>query len=144
MIEIYTDGACSHNGTWKGGWGVVVVEDGKVVHSFGGDETETTNNRMEMKAVIGALDYVAEQGLDPENVTIHMDSAYVHNAFTQNWIANWQKNGWKNAKKQPVKNKDLWLEMLSYPIVKLSKVKGHADNEFNNQADSLAVYWRDK
>lgn len=139
--EIYTDGACSQNGTWDGGWAVVVVADGEVISEFGGHEKETTNNRMEMLAFIGALEYA--KNLPVQNVSIHTDSAYVSNAFAQRWIVNWIKNGWKNSKKEPVKNKDLWEKIISYEIPKIIKVKGHADNLYNNRVDKLAVYWRD-
>lgn len=141
MIEIYTDGACSHNGTWDGGWGVVFVQNGKAIHQFGGHEKETTNNRMEMMGVIKALEYMEELELYG---VIYTDSAYVYNAFDKGWINTWQANGWKNSKKQPVKNIDLWRKMLSYYIPGLKKVKGHSDNEFNDLADKLATEWRDK
>lgn len=143
MIDIYTDGACSQNGTWDGGWAVVIVEDGTEIASFGGHEKETTNNRMEMMAFLGALEYAKKVGYSADSYTIHTDSAYVSNAFAQRWIVNWQKNGWKNAKKEPVKNKDLWEKIIAHNIPKINKVKGHADNKFNNVVDKLAVQWRD-
>ena len=140
-MHLYTDGACSHNGTWHGGWGVVVVRDGEIIHSFGGGQSKTTNNQMEMKAVIEAMRYAKENG---SFSTIYTDSAYVHNAFSQNWIGGWQRNGWKNSKKQPVKNQELWKEMLSLGTPNLVKVKGHSTDEFNNKADEIAVSWRNK
>lgn len=143
MIDIYTDGACSQNGTWDGGWAVVIVEDGVAINSFGGHESETTNNRMEMLAFIGALGYIKAANYRVSDVTIHTDSAYIVNAFAQRWIVNWQKNGWKNSKKEPVKNKDLWERIIEFNLPKINKVKGHADNEFNNMVDKLAVQWRD-
>lgn len=141
MMHIYTDGACSHNGTWQGGWGVVVVKNDEVLHTFGGTQEKTTNNQMEMKAVIEAMRYAKEQG---SFSTIYTDSAYVHNAFSQGWITNWQRNGWVNSKKQPVKNQELWQEMISLGTPNLVKVKGHATDKYNNMADAIAVQWRDK
>lgn len=141
MMHIYTDGACSHNGTWRGGWGVVVVRDGRLIYAFGGGEPNTTNNQMEMRGVIEAMRYAKKEGAF---ATIYTDSAYVYNAFSQGWIKNWQRNGWKNSKKQPVKNRELWEEMISLGTPNLIKVKGHSDNKYNNKADSLAVEWRDK
>ena len=141
MIEIYTDGACSHNGTWDGGWGVVVVKSGEIIHQFGGGEKKTTNNRMEMMAVIKALEYIEESG---NAGFIHTDSAYIFNAFDKGWINNWQASGWVNSKKEPVKNKDLWDRMLQFYMPGLRKVKGHSTDEFNNLADKIATEWRDK
>lgn len=142
MMMIYTDGACSHNGTWDGGWGVVVVENDKVIHTFGGGEKETTNNRMEMQGFLGALEYIKENSIG--NAIIYTDSAYVYNAFDKGWINNWQRNGWVNSKKEPVKNQDLWMKMLTTFIPEIRKVKGHADDEYNNLADKIAVEWRNK
>lgn len=141
MVDIYTDGACSHNGTWQGGWGVVVVKGDEVIHQFGGSEKETTNNRMEMMAFIGALKYLDEHGLKGK---IYTDSAYVMNAFKQDWVTNWKRNGWRNSKKEPVKNQDLWKEMLTFFIPEIVKVKGHSTDKYNNMVDAIAVEWRDK
>ena len=141
MIEVYTDGACSHNGTWDGGWGVVIVKAGEVIHQFGGGEKKTTNNRMEMTAVIEALKYMNENDIMG---FVHTDSAYIYNAFDKGWVNNWQANGWVNSKKEPIKNQDLWTKMLSYYMPGLKKVKGHSTDEFNNLADKIATEWRDK
>ncbi|SMC02407.1 ribonuclease HI [Sulfobacillus thermosulfidooxidans DSM 9293] len=135
--QVYTDGACANNqapGGQPGGWACVFV-DGP---SYFGAEPRTTNNRMEMTAVIEALKHTPK-GAD---VTIFSDSAYVINAFKQNWFANWEKRGWKNAKGQPVENQDLWRQMLDLVKdrqVNWTKVKGHAGNEYNEMADRLAV-----
>lgn len=141
MIHIYTDGACSHNGTWDGGWGVVITDGQEILSSFGGGEKNTTNNRMEMTAFLEALKYLNDKG---KKGVIYTDSAYVHNAFKNDWIVNWRRNGWLNSKKEPVKNRDLWEEMLMYQIPEIVKVKGHSTDIFNNEADLIAVKWRDK
>lgn len=139
MLNAYTDGACSQNGTWDGGWGVVIVSDtGEIAHTISGGEKNTTNNRMELIGFLNALQYAAKNN---SSIRIHTDSAYICNAFNQNWVANWQRNGWKNSKKQPVKNQDLWVEILKLKsfLFEVVKVKGHANNEYNNLADKLAV-----
>lgn len=135
-VTIYTDGACSGN-PGPGGWGAILFSGGKHREMSGG-EAHTTNNRMELMAVIKSLALLTR----PCEVDIYSDSAYVVNAFNQNWIINWQKNGWKNSAKAEVANKDLWMELLRLTTthkVRFIKVKGHADNEFNNRCDELAV-----
>ncbi|OEF96639.1 ribonuclease HI [Desulfuribacillus alkaliarsenatis] len=133
---MYTDGACSGN-PGPGGWGTVLMY-GEHVKEFSGGEANTTNNRMEMLAVIQGLTKLKE----PCEVHIYTDSAYIYNCFQQKWYINWQKNGWKNSKKQPVENKDLWLEMLEqveqHKVV-WHKVKGHSGDKWNDRADALAV-----
>lgn len=134
-IEIYTDGACSGN-PGPGGYGAILLynETKKIVS--GGDKN-TTNNRMELMAVIQSLKTLKETC----EVTLYTDSAYVCNAITQNWIENWQLNNWRNSQKKPVLNKDLWLELidlLTIHKVKFIKVKGHADNKYNNMCDEIA------
>lgn len=135
-VTIYTDGACSGN-PGPGGWGAILMAAGKSREISGG-EAHTTNNRMELTAVIKSLALLTR----PCEVEVYSDSAYVVNAFNQNWIEGWQKRGWVNSAKDPVANKDLWEELLSLcKVHKVSfvKVKGHADNEFNNRCDELAV-----
>lgn len=135
-IQIYTDGACSGN-PGIGGWACVLIYKTKVKEMSGG-EKETTNNRMEMMAIVKGLSALTE----PCNVEVFSDSAYCVNAFNQNWIGNWQKNGWKNSKKEEVKNIDLWrklLELTKFHNVKFVKVKGHSTNVLNNRCDELAV-----
>ena len=102
-----------------------------------GFEPDTTNNRMELMATIKALEALKE----PCAVVLHTDSAYIHNAFSQHWIDRWQCNGWRTSSKNPVENMDLWKELLSAAKphhVTWKKVKGHADDEFNNLCDKLA------
>ena len=135
-VTIYTDGACSGN-PGKGGWGAILMS-GSNKKEFSGFEKETTNNKMELTAVIEALKRLKK----PCNVQLYSDSAYVVNAFTQGWLENWKSNGWRGADKKPVKNIELWTELdglLSIHNVEFIKVKGHADNEFNNRCDELAT-----
>ena len=135
-IMIYTDGACSGN-PGPGGWGTVLFY-GNHKKEMSGFVPETTNNRMEMQAAIEALKVLKE----PCKVKLHSDSAYLVNCFKQGWHKNWVKNGWKNSKKQPVENQDLWKEILSLMEiheVEFIKVKGHSDNEWNNRCDELAT-----
>ena len=135
FVTIYTDGACSGN-PGPGGWGVILMH-GQNKKELSGGETDTTNDRMELLAVIRGLKTLTK----PCNVELYSDSAYVINAFNQNWIENWQKSDWKTSSKSPVKNKDLWLDLLSLlkvHNVKFIKVKGHSDNQFNNRCDELA------
>lgn len=151
MVEFYTDGACSTNGSWNGGWAVVRLDYHHDGTEFGvvtsGFELNTTNNRMEMKAVIEALQQALEVDLNSRTkVAIYTDSAYIVNSFKLGWIEKWKKNNWKNSKKEPVKNKDLWLKMLELikfcgglERVAINKVEGHSSNKWNNIADAAAV-----
>lgn len=135
MVEIYTDGACSGN-PGPGGWAAVMMYGDKKKEISGG-ESQTTNQRMEMKAAVEALKVLKY----PCEVSLYSDSAYLVNAFNQGWLDRWQKNGWKTSQKKPVENKDLWEELLTLTEkhrVKFVKVKGHADNVYNNRCDELA------
>jgi len=135
-VTIYTDGACSGN-PGPGGWGAVLLY-GEHSKEISGAEPHTTNNRMEITAVIEAL----KQLNQPCRVTVYSDSAYVVNCFRNDWIGSWQRNGWKNSKGQPVENQDLWKELLrlmEIHQVEYVKVKGHADNKWNNRCDELAT-----
>ena len=135
-VVIYTDGACSGN-PGPGGWAAILMAGGAKKELSGG-EANTTNNRMELMGVISGLKALTR----PCNVEVHSDSAYVVNAFSQNWIGKWASNGWKNSAKADVANSDLWKELLELTKihnVTFVKVKGHADNEFNNRCDELAV-----
>ncbi len=135
-IDLYTDGACSGN-PGVGGWACVLIYNG-IRKTISGGEKETTNNRMELMAVIRGLETLKQECM----VDIYSDSAYVVNAIEKGWIENWQKNGWKTAKKDDVLNKDLWQKLLEltkkHPSTFI-KVKGHADNELNNLCDKMAV-----
>jgi ribonuclease HI len=133
MIKIYTDGACSGN-PGRGGWAAIIL-DGEKIEKISGSKDNTTNNRMELTAVISALKYVKDKDLE-----IYTDSKYTKDGI-EKWISNWKKNGWKTANKQDVKNKDLWNELdqlNSEKNVQWNWVKGHANNQYNNMADELA------
>ena len=135
-VTIYTDGACSGN-PGPGGWASILMAGGAKKELSGG-EANTTNNRMELMAVIQGLRALKR----PCKVDIYSDSAYVVNAFEQNWLEKWTRNGWKNSAKAEVANSDLWKELLSLTTmhnVTFHKVKGHADNEYNNRCDKLAT-----
>jgi len=135
-ISIYTDGACSGN-PGPGGWGAVLFY-GDHTRELSGGAADTTNQRMELTAVIEALR--ALKVTDWQG-TVHTDSAYIVNAFQQKWIENWQKNGWKNSKKEAVANQDLWKELIvlmQKNKVKIEKVKGHAGDRWNERCDELA------
>ena len=136
-ILIYTDGACSGN-PGPGGWGAILMFKEHKKEISGGAQ-DTTNNIMEITAVIQALKQLKE----PCNseVEVYSDSAYVVNGFNNGWIYNWKKNNWRTASKEPVKNKELWeelYELVKKFHVKFIKVKGHSDNEYNNRCDELA------
>lgn len=135
-VIIYTDGACSGN-PGKGGWGAILMY-GDLKKEISGANKDTTNNQMELTAPIEALKLLKK----PCKVTVYSDSAYLVNAFTNGWIKNWKRNGWKTADKKDVKNKELWLEIdkfMQVHDITWIKVKGHADNEYNNRCDELAV-----
>jgi ribonuclease HI len=135
-VEIYTDGACSGN-PGPGGWAAILLARGSEKVISGGDPA-TTNNRMEITAAIEAFRCLKR----PCSVKLHSDSAYLVSAFTQGWLENWQRNGWKNAAGDAVSNLDLWqalLQVVKPHQVDWIKVRGHQDNELNNRCDKLAV-----
>ena len=134
IVEIYTDGACKGN-PGVGGWGVLLMHDGKTREIHGG-EALTTNNRMELTAVIEAL----RQLTRPCLITITTDSQYVVKGMTE-WIAGWQRNGWRNSKKEPVLNRDLWealLEASRQHSITWKWVRGHDGHAENERCDCLA------
>lgn len=134
-VTIYTDGACSGN-PGAGGWGAILFY-GQHSKEISGGVADTTNNRMELQAVISALECLKA----PSKVSLYSDSAYVVNAFAQGWIDNWQASGWKTKGRKPVQNKELWLRLLAAMKphkVNFIKVKGHSDNQYNNRCDELA------
>lgn len=132
---IYTDGACSGN-PGPGGW-AAVLRTGGHRREISGREPHTTNQRMELTAAaraLGTLKY-------PCRVTLYSDSAYLVNAFRQDWLSRWERNGWRNAQKEPVDNQDLWLELLRLSKihdVTWLKVSGHSGDEMNERCDALA------
>jgi ribonuclease HI len=133
-VHVYTDGACKGN-PGPGGWGALLVAGGREKELYGG-ESETTNNRMEMTAVIRALEALTA----PSEVDLHTDSQYVKNGI-ETWIHGWKRNGWKTSDRKPVKNAELWRELEAQAArhrVRWHWVKGHADNAGNLRADELA------
>jgi ribonuclease HI len=135
MIELYTDGSSLTN-PGKGGWATIIIENGQRTVLQGSD-TLTTNNRMELQAVISGLSH----NKDPSEITVYCDSAYIVNCFIQKWYVKWRKNGWMSSMGKPVENQDLWTKLLAqYEKHKVTwqKVKGHADNVIHNECDVLA------
>lgn len=135
-VTIYTDGACSGN-PGPGGWGAILQYKG-VEKELSGGEAETTNNRMELTAVISALQCLKK----PCIVELYSDSKYVIDALSLGWAASWRAKGWRKADKKPALNPDLWqvlLDLTAQHEMRYHWVKGHADNEFNNRCDTLAV-----
>ena len=136
-VFVYTDGACSGN-PGPGGWGAVLVCAGREKEVSGG-ERSTTNNRMELVAAIEAMNLLKQ----PCRVRVFSDSAYLVDALQKGWLWGWKKNGWARGKeKDELKNTDLWQEierLIQMHTVEWIKVKGHADNEYNNRCDKLAT-----
>lgn len=144
-VVCYTDGACSNN-PGSGGFGIVFIQENtkrksdKVQCFYGGSDF-STNNRMELTAVIEAIKIAKRNKID--KLQIYSDSAYVVSTMQNNWIAGWKQNNWMTAQKKLVKNKDLWLKLLDVLdekiCVEFYKIKGHAGEEYNELADKLAV-----
>lgn len=134
-VQIYTDGACSGN-PGIGGWAAMLMFNGHI-KEISGYNIDTTNNRMELFAIIQGLGALKE----PCEVQVYSDSAYAIDAINKGWIQNWQKSNWKTADKKEVKNRDLWNDLclkISRHKVTFIKVKGHSDNAYNNRCDELA------
>lgn len=135
-INIYTDGACSGN-PGPGGWGAILMY-GEKAKELSGGEAQTTNNRMELMGVISALESLNQ----PCQATLYTDSQYIVNAINKGWAKKWRSNGWMRTKKDAAKNPDLWerlLGLLEINDATFVWVKGHAENEYNNRCDELAV-----
>ncbi len=145
IIKIYCDGACSGNQNKNniGGWGALLIFNEKVKKINGG-EKNTTNQRMELTACIKALEAIKSTKYPIE---IYTDSAYLYNCIQQKWYEKREQNGWKNSKKLPIENKDLWEKLLNL-IKKYNptfiKVKGHSGDKYNDEADKLANIWIQK
>ena len=142
MIHIYTDGGCSGN-PGPGGWAYIMVletfQGNKVLTEQWGAEKETTNNRMELKAVIASLEALKAMNDVPRKLAVYTDSQYVQKGITE-WIRNWKRNSWRTSDKTPVKNQDLWLGLDAAAegfAIDWVWVKGHAGNEYNERCDSL-------
>ena len=147
-FKIYTDGSTKGNGKKFsfGGWAYAIYdEEDNLIFSNSGAEVDTTNNKMEMTAILKGIEAVKVLNLENSesfNVEIFTDSAYIHNCYKDKWYIGWQKNGWVNSKREPVKNKELWEELIIYferYDYFFNKVKGHADSEQNILVDKLAV-----
>ncbi|MBR3979175.1 MAG: ribonuclease HI [Oscillospiraceae bacterium] len=135
-VTLYTDGACSGN-PGPGGWGAILEYNG-VEKELSGGEASTTNNRMELTAVISGLQALKE----PCIVELYSDSKYVIDGLSKGWAESWRKNGWKKADKKPALNPDLWeilLDLTAQHQLRYHWVKGHAENPKNNRCDALAV-----
>ena len=140
-VTIYTDGACSGN-PGPGGWGALLCYNG-VEKELSGGAAQTTNNRMELTGVISALQALKE----PCIVELYSDSKYVIDALEKGWAVSWRKKGWIKSDKKPALNSDLWeilLELTEKHQLHYHWVKGHAENEYNNRCDALAVAQRDR
>lgn len=135
-IDVFTDGGCSGN-PGPGGWAFVLISEKKLISTSSGGEKLTTNNKMELTAVINAVKTC--QVVSAEEIHIFTDSQYVRSGITQ-WISGWKKNGWKTSSKDPVKNKELWIELdelNSKEKITWNWVKGHAGIEYNEMCDNL-------
>lgn len=145
---IYTDGACSTNGTWNGGAAIIILNNNneKICTEYINSKN-TTNNQMELQAVIMALQYIYNNSKEKEKNIIYTDSAYIYNCIKNKWYIKWRQNGWLTSKRTPVENRELWEELLTFyekcAIINIEKVKGHNGNKYNDEADKLAVYARD-
>lgn len=143
-IRIYTDGACSEN-PGPGGWAMVFNTD-NACESFSGGESSTTNNRMELTAVVRCLERIAKVGRVEDIHEVYCDSAYVVNSINNKWLERWKLNGWKTKQYDDIKNRDLWEQADHYfqqikangQVVRFVKIKGHAGNTFNELVDKLA------
>ena len=150
-MQIYTDGAASNNGKEGaiGGWAFICVENNKPIYKMAGKVNDATNNQMEMLAIIKACKhsfdnyYNEDMDFSGEVFEIFTDSAYVHNCFKDKWWESWIANNWITAQKTPVKNKELWEQLIPYfsnPVFTFIKVKGHGgDNTWNDEVDKMAV-----
>ena len=141
QVTLYTDGACSGN-PGPGGWAAILIYNGREKVLSGGEKT-TTNNRMELTGVIEGLKALKE----PCAVDLYSDSKYVIDALEKGWAVRWKKNGWMRNKKDPALNPELWEELLQLTekhALTCHWVKGHAENDYNNRCDALAVQERDR
>lgn len=143
-IDFYTDGSCSTK-TQMGGWASLCIEDGDLIDTKEGYEPYTTNNRMELMAILSALENINTIETSRAEITIYCDSAYVVNCINNKWYNNWLTNGWRTSDKQEVKNQDLWSRILALYIklnakfsLSFVKVEGHTGNKWNEYADLLA------
>lgn len=141
-IEIYCDGSCRGN-PGPGGWAICIVKNNEIVKKESGSSKYTTNNIMEMMAVIYAINYAKDfLNIEEEKLVVYTDSAYIQKCWSESWWKKWVYNGWLNSKKEPVANKELWEQMIPYfkkSNFSIEKVKGHSTNFYNNLVDQMAV-----
>lgn len=152
-LEVYTDGSCRGNGknNNNGGWGVIITEafeDNRytTIYEYGGREKNTTNNIMEMTAVIKAFEYL--ESINYNKAIIYTDSAYIYNCLHEKWYVKWMSNGWKTSQKKDVLNIELWKSLISLLLanedkISIKKVKGHNGIIYNEKADQIATYYAD-
>lgn len=145
MYEFFTDGAVSNNGKENsiGSWGFICVENEKIIDKFTEKMNTVTNQYCELMGILSACKYIEKNNLYPN--CINTDSAYCYNAWNDKWYINWEKNDWNTSKNTPVKNKDIWLQLLPYfknPNFYFNKIKGHSNNKYNNIIDELVVSTR--
>ena len=153
MIKVYTDGSCRANGSANavGGWAFAIVREDELIYAARGMVFGTTNNQMELEAVKRAIKWIGTGSeFRNEQVEIYTDSAYIQNCVSQKWYVNWQKNGWVNTKKEPVKNREYWEILIPYftnERFSFLKVKGHNGDKWNEYVDELAqeasANWKD-
>lgn len=150
LLEFYTDGAYSSK-TEMGGWAAICLEDGMIIDEQTGYEPYSTNNRMELMAILSAFENINTIETTQTKVIVYTDSAYAANAFNQAWYQSWLKNGWKTADRQDVKNQDIWHRLVALYIklkakynLEIVRVKGHSGNKWNSYTDALAVRARQK
>lgn len=141
-IEIYTDGACSFN-PGPGGWSFCIVKNNNVIHTAAEGLNYTTNNICELLAICNGLNYFIHNYPNENDIVVYSDSAYCVNGYNE-WMDNWKRNGFLTAKKEPVKNREHWEELLKYKAmknknIKILKIKGHSGNTYNSLVDRLAV-----
>lgn len=144
MYKLHTDGSCSGNGTdtSKGGWGYILLDKNEnLISKDGGQVNKTTNNQMELTAMIKGLNKVSSITNNFFSCEVYSDSAYIINCIKQKWYEKWMSNGWINSKKEPVKNKELWIKLIPFfDDIRFSffKVKGHSGNKWNEAVDRIA------
>lgn len=142
-LECYTDGSLKKAGKTMtfGGWGFIIVQEGKELYEANGSEYNTTNQRMELTAICKALEYLTSIRRPLDRIIIYSDSAYIINCYKDNWYLKWMTNGWTTATGNPVLNQDLWWQIIPYFDnfwYTFKKVKGHDTNFWNNKSDEIA------
>ena len=147
MFQIYTDGATSKNGDINavGGWAYIILKDGIEIGSAADYVKPATNNICEMLAILNACNSIKKELNDIDSVEVYSDSAYCINCVNQHWYSKWVTNGWITSSKEPVKNKELWEQLIPFfedARFKWIKVKGHSNDKWNEKVDNMAVQAR--